>query len=134
MSASNCFFVFDDDEWIYVCDPHLYPVGKTPSIFLCMFRKLKHYKKSGEEGPRAVGARSAAHGEGFCCVLTLFEYFKRYPGKRGTLVLTAHGLVGVPWPDVRLVCHLTATEPGLDPLRFVPPLVRVGWRWDAGTR
>jgi len=126
MDASDCFFVFDDDECINVCDPHLYPVGRTPSVFLCMFRKLKNYKKSGEGGPRAVGARTAAHAEGFCCVLTLFEYFKRYPGKRGTLALTAHGPGGVPWPDVRLVCHLTATELGLDPLRLVPHSLRVG--------
>jgi len=42
MNASDCFFVFNDDECVNVCDPHLYPEGKTPSIFLCMFRKLKH--------------------------------------------------------------------------------------------
>ena len=126
MNASDCFFVFDDDECINVCDPHLYPPGKTPTVFLCMFRKLKNYKRSGEGGPRAVGARTGAATEGFCCVLTLFEYFKRYPGKRETLALTAHGSIGVPWPDLRLVCHLTATELGLDPLRLVPHSLRVG--------
>ena len=57
---------------------------------------------------------------------TLFEYFKRYPGKRETLALTAHGSNGVPWPDLRLVCHLTATELGLDPARLVPHSLRVG--------
>jgi hypothetical protein len=91
-----------------------------------MFRKLKNYKRSGEGGPRAVGARPGTATEGFCCVLTLFEYFKRYPGKRDTLALTAHGSIGVPWPDLRLVCHLTATELGLDPLRLVPHSLRVG--------
>jgi hypothetical protein len=91
-----------------------------------MFRKLKNYKRSGEGGPRAVGARTGSAAEGFCCVLTLFEYFKRYPGKRETLALTAHGSNGVPWPDLRLVCHLTATELGLDPTRLVPHSLRVG--------
>jgi hypothetical protein len=52
MNASDCFFVFNDDECVNVCDPHLYPEGKIPSIFLCMFRKLKHYKRSGREALR----------------------------------------------------------------------------------
>ena len=26
MNASDCFFVFDDDKCINVCDPQLYPV------------------------------------------------------------------------------------------------------------
>jgi hypothetical protein len=65
MNASDCFFVFNDDECVNVCDPQSYPVGRTPSVFLCMFRKLKHYKRSGEGGPRAVGARPASATAGF---------------------------------------------------------------------
>ena len=51
--------------------------------------------------------------------------FKRYPGKRETLALTAHGSIGVPSPDLRLVRHLTATALGLDPMRLVPHSLRV---------
>ena len=70
INASDCFFVFDDDECINVCDPHLYPVGKHPSYFLCMFRKLKNSRRSGSGGPRAVGAKTDLTSEGFCCVKT----------------------------------------------------------------
>ena len=125
MNASDCFFVFNDDECVNVCDPQSYPVGRTPSVFLCMFRKLKHYKRSGEGGPRAVGARPASATAGFCCVLTLFEYFTKFPGKRDTLALTAHGARGVPWADIRALCHCAAIESGLDPLRLLPHSLRV---------
>ena len=120
MNACDCFFVFDDDECINVCDPHLYPVGKTPSVFLCMFRKLKHYKRSGEGGPPAVDARPISATAGFCCVLTLFEYFMKFPGKRDALALTAHSANGVSWPDIRVLC--AAVESGLDPLRLFASL------------
>jgi len=50
-NASDCFFVFNDDECVCVCDPHLYPVGCTPSFFLSMFTHFKSDKK-GEGGPR----------------------------------------------------------------------------------
>ena len=47
MNASDCFFVFDDEECVNICDPHLYPTGRSPSVFLCIFRKLENYKRSG---------------------------------------------------------------------------------------
>ena len=126
MNASDCFFVFDDDECTNVCDPHLYPVGKRPSYFLCMFRKLKNSKRSGSGGPRAVGAKTDLASNGFCCVQTLYEYFQRYPGRHGTLALSAHNRLGVPWPDLRLICHLAAIEVGVDPLRLLPHSLRAG--------
>ena len=73
-NAGDCFFVFNDDECVYVCDPDLYPVGRTPSFFLCMFTSPEH----------------------FCCVLTLFAYFCTHPGRRETLALSTHG-TGVIW-------------------------------------
>ena len=126
MNASDCFFVFADDECVNVCDPQSYPVGKQPSYFLCMFRKLKNSRRSGSGGPRAVGAKPDSTSEGFCCVKTLFEYFQRYPGRHGTLALSAHNRLGVPWPDLRLICHLAAVEVGVDPLRLVPHSLRAG--------
>ena len=126
MNASDCFFVFGDDECTNVCDPQLYPVGKRPSYFLCMFRKLKNSKRSGSGGPRAVGATTDLASDGFCCVQTLFEYFQRHPGRHGTLALSAHNRLGVPWPDLRLICHLAAVEVGVDPVRRLPHSLRAG--------
>ena len=126
MNASDCFFLFADDECVNVCDPQLYPVGKQPSYFLCMFRKLKNSRRSGSGGPRAMGAKTDPTAEGFCCVKTLFEYFQRYPGRHGTLALSAHNRLGVPWSDLRLICHLAAVEVGVDPLRLVPHSLRAG--------
>ena len=74
MNASDCFFVFDDDEYVNVCDPHLYPTGRSPSVFLCIFRKLKNYKRSGEGGPLAVDARtggSSCGGRVLLCTHTV---------------------------------------------------------------
>ena len=64
MNASDCFFVFNDDECINVCDPQLYPGGRQPSYFLCMFRKLKNSRRSGSGGPRAVGQRLTSTWKG----------------------------------------------------------------------
>ncbi len=72
MNASDCFFVFDDEECVNGWDPQLYPPGRSPNVFVFMFRKLKNKKRSGEGGPRAVGARTGSAADGFCCVLTLF--------------------------------------------------------------
>jgi len=123
-NASNCFFVFNDDECVCVCDPHLYPVGRTPSFFLCMFTHLKNDKR-GEGGPRAVGRAPDPSPDHFCCVLTLFEYFKAHPGRRQTLALSAHG-PGVAWSEMRTLCHLGASEAGIDPTRLVPHSARAG--------
>ena len=123
-NASNCFFVFNDDECVCVCDPHLYPVGRTPSFFLCMFTHLKSDKK-GEGGPRAVGRAPSSSPNHFCCVLTLYEYFRAHPGRRETLALSAHG-PGVTWSEMRTLCHLAAAETGLDPTRLVPHSGRAG--------
>lgn len=123
-NASDCFFVFNDDECVCVCDPHLYPVGRTPSFFLVMFNHLKNDKK-GEGGPRAVGASPSSTPAHFCCVQTLFEYFRAHPGRRETLALSAHG-PGVTWSEMRTLCHQTALEAGLDPTRFVPHSYRSG--------
>ena len=73
-----------------------------------------------------MGAKTDLTSEGFCCVKTLFEYFQRYPGRHGTLALAAHNRLGVPWPDLRLICHLAAVEIGVDPLRLVPRSLRAG--------
>ena len=123
-NASDCFFVFNDDACVCVCDPHLYPVGRTPSFFLCMFTHLKNDKK-GEGGPRAVGRAPDPSPDHFCCVLTLFEYFKAHPGRRETLALSAHG-PGVAWSEMRTLCHLAASEAGIDPTRLVPHSARAG--------
>ena len=123
-NASDCFFVFNDDECVCVCDPHLYPVGRTPSFFLCMFTHLKNDKK-GEGGPRAVGRAPSSSPDHFCCVLTLFEYFKAHPGRRETMALSAHG-PGVAWSEMRTLCHLAASEAGIDPTRLVPHSARAG--------
>ena len=32
----------------------------------------------------------------------------------------------MPWPDLRLICHLAAIEIGVDPLRLVPHFLRAG--------
>ena len=90
-----------------------------------MFRKLKHYKRSGEGGPRAVGAQPISATAGFCCVLKLFEYFTKFPGIQDTLALTAHSANGVPWQDIRVLCHCAAVESGLDPPRLLPHSLRV---------
>ena len=118
-NASNCFFVFDDDECISVCEPHLYPAGRSPSAFLCMVEKMKQQKR-GEGGPRAVAAAPAGprSKEHFCCVQTLFSYFAAFPGRRGERALASHGLQ-VTWTDMRLLCHVVATKLGLDPLRLL---------------
>ena len=123
-NASNCFFIFNDDECVCICDPHLYPVGRTPSFFLCMLTHLKNDKK-GEGGPRAVGRAPDPSPDHFCCVLTLFEYFKAHPGRRETLALSAHG-PGVAWSEMRTLCHLAASEAGIDPTRLVPHSARAG--------
>ena len=57
MNASDCFFVFDDDECINVCDPQLYPVGKQPSYFLCMFRKLEKQQAEWVGWPACGGGK-----------------------------------------------------------------------------
>jgi hypothetical protein len=123
-NASACFFVFNDDECVCVCDPHLYPVGRTPSFSLCMLTHLKNDKK-GEGGPKAVGRAPSSSLDHFCCVLTLFAYFKAHPGRRETLALSAHG-PGVAWSEMRHLCHLAASEAGLDPTRLVPHSARAG--------
>jgi hypothetical protein len=123
-NASNCFFIFNDDECVCICDPHLYPVGRTPSFFLCMLTHIKNDKK-GEGGPRAVGRAPDPSPDHFCCVLTLFEYFKAHPGRRETLALSAHG-PGVAWSEMRTLCHLAASEAGIDPTRLVPHSARAG--------
>ena len=123
-NASDCYFVFNDDECVCVCDPHLYPVGRTPSFFLCMFTHLKNDKK-GEGGPRAAGRAPGSSPDHFCCVLTLFEYFRTHPGRRETLALSAHG-PGVAWSEMRTLCHLAASEAGIDPTRLVPHSARAG--------
>jgi len=123
-NASDCFFVFNDDECVCVCDPQLYPEGRTPSFFLCMFVHLKSDKK-GEGGPRAVGAAHSLTPTGFCCVLTLFEYFRAHPGRRETLALSAHG-PGVTWSEMRTLCYRASLEAGLDPSRVVPHSWRSG--------
>jgi len=108
---------------VCVCDPHIYPFGRTPSFFLFMFVHLKSDKK-GEGGPRAVGRAPSLSPNHFCGVLTLFEYFRAHPGRRETLVLLAHG-PGVTWSEMTL-CHLAAAETRFDPTRLVPHAWRAG--------
>ncbi len=78
-------------------DPRVSPVI-APQVVLAHEQRvvLPEDAQSGEGGPRAVGARPSSATAGFCCVLTLFEYFTQFPGKRDTLALTAHGARGVP--------------------------------------
>ena len=122
-NASGCFFVVNDDECVCVCDPHLYPVG-CPSFFLCMFTHLQRDKK-GEGGPKAVGRAPSSSSDHFCCVLTLFEYFRAHPGRWETLALSAYG-PGVAWSEMRTLCHIAVSEAGLDPARLVPHAGRAG--------
>ena len=42
------------------------------------------------------------------------------------MALSAHNRLGVPWPDLRLVCHLAAIEVGVDLLRLLPHSLRAG--------
>ena len=77
-NASDCFFVFNDDECVCVCDPHLYPVGCTPSFFFSMFTNFKSDKKGGDPGRlEQLRARTPT----LCCVLTLFAYFSAHLGR-----------------------------------------------------
>ena len=125
-NASHCFFVFGDDECVNVCDPHMYPAGRSPTAFLCMLEKTKQQKR-GEGGPRAVaaapaGPRAPAH---FCCVRTLYAYFTGFPGRRGERALASHGRQ-VTWTNMRMLCHVVATKLGLDPSRLLPHSWRSG--------
>ncbi len=42
------------------------------------------------------------------------------------MALSAHNRLGIPWPDLRLICHLAAIEVGVDPLRLLPHSLRAG--------
>ena len=72
-----------------------------------------------------MGAAPSLTPTGFCCVLTLFEYFRAHPGRRETLALSAHG-PGVTWSEMRTLCYRASLESGLDPSRVVPHSCRSG--------
>ena len=55
-NVSDCFFVFNDDECVCVCDP----TYTLPMVLRVMFNHIKNNKK-GEGGPRAVGAVQSRH-------------------------------------------------------------------------
>ena len=127
VNSSSCFFNFGKggDLPVYICDPHLYPPGESPTSFMCMSGHFKN-DPEGDNGPRAVAEPPSPPGPGrFSCVAVLFEFWKDYPPLHNTYALSVNG-VRVLWTDLRMLMHMLAVEQGLDPLRTVPHSLRSG--------
>ena len=112
VNTTNCFFMFGDLP-VNICDPFLFPRNQWPDDFVTMLDQTKNNRR-GESGPMAVSSAPNPTSKRFCCVRTIFQYVQSFPCTRNKPLLSSHGKQ-VEWKDMRLLCHVAATEIGMDP-------------------
>jgi hypothetical protein len=120
-NASLAFFWFSGVP-ISVTRPDLYPVGVVPEAF-SLFLDFNKNNQEGQGGPRSIWLAPA--DSDFCCVTTLFGFFKAYPPEAQSPLLSGIG-ARVSTTNITDLFEITAARLNLPAGRLLPHSLRSG--------
>jgi hypothetical protein len=118
-NASLAFFWFSGVP-ISFTRPDLYPVGVVPEAF-SLFLDFDKHNQGSQGGPRSIWL--APTDSDFCCVTTLFGFFKAYPPEAQSPLLYGIG-ARVSTTNITNLFEITAVRPNLPAGRLLPHSLR----------